>query len=382
MNKNISETGSQSTQELKKEDSMKKAKRLIGMIGVLLCGALPGFTTSAQPAVSVGVSVGLPSVEIRAASDFYEPLTPYGRWEVVGSYGRCWIPGRVEAGWRPYCNGYWQRTDAGWYWVSAEPWAWATYHYGRWNLSAQFGWYWVPQTQWAPAWVSWHSGGGYIGWAPLYPSGVRVISPQAYVFVNQGRFLDPVSPATVVVNNTLIINKTVINKAPATAAIEKASGRKVQAVQVQELRHKEEAAVVAKQKTPTSPSQTKVLATARSGTVPSEKKTVVAYVPPQVEKPAVAPREYAAPAPQNSKTQSEMRKPVPAATEAKPAPAPEIKHPTAIKEPTPQISNKQPIKQVKPAQPVSEQPAKEKPAVSEKTESNTGDKNHENKGKE
>ena len=84
----------------------------------------------------------------------------------------------------------------------------------------------------------------------MYPSDVRVISPQAYVFVNQGRFLDPVRPTTVVVNNTTIINKTLIKVAPATAAIEKASGRKVQAVQVQESRRKEEAAVVARQNTP------------------------------------------------------------------------------------------------------------------------------------
>src|SRR6185295_5911054 len=66
-------------------------------------------------------------VEIRAETDFYEPLTPYGRWEVVGPYGRCWIPARVERDWRPYCNGYWVRNDAGWYWSSTEPWAWATY---------------------------------------------------------------------------------------------------------------------------------------------------------------------------------------------------------------------------------------------------------------
>ena len=94
---------------------------------------------------------------------------------------------------------------------------------------------------------------------------------------------------------------------------------------------------------------------ARSGTVPSGEKTVVAYAPPQVEKPAVAPREYA-------------------------APAPEVKHPTTIKEPTPQISNKQPLKHVMLAQPVSEQPTKEKPAASERTESNAAEKNHENKG--
>src|ERR1043166_1756563 len=104
-------------------------------------------------------------VGIRSESDFYEPLSPYGRWEIVGSYGRCWIPGRVDSDWRPYSNGYWQRTDAGWYWASDEPWGWATYHYGRWDLSPSFGWYWVPQTQWAPAWVSWHQGGGYVGWA-------------------------------------------------------------------------------------------------------------------------------------------------------------------------------------------------------------------------
>jgi len=243
---------------------MNRTKRLGGKLGIVLCGALfgalTGYTTYGQPSVSVGVSVPLPSVEIRAESDFYEPLTPLGEWVVVGSYGRCWRPARVEAGWQPYCNGNWQRTDAGWYWVSDEPWAWATYHYGRWNFTDQYGWYWVPQTQWAPAWVSWHEGGGYIGWAPLYPSDVRVISPRAYVFVEERHFMEPVRRSTVVVNSTTIINKTVINKGPATAAIEKASGRKVQTVAVQELRHKEEAAVVAKQRTPAATSEKTVAA--------------------------------------------------------------------------------------------------------------------------
>ena len=48
------------------------------------------------PQVQVQVSPGPVALEIRSESDFYEPLTPYGRWEVVGSYGRCWIPGRVD----------------------------------------------------------------------------------------------------------------------------------------------------------------------------------------------------------------------------------------------------------------------------------------------
>jgi hypothetical protein len=346
---------------------------LAGKIGFVLCtallGALTGYTTYGQPSVSVGVSVPLPAVEIRAESDFYEPLTPLGEWVVVGSYGRCWRPARVEAGWQPYYNGNWQRTDAGWYWVSDEPWAWATYHYGRWNFTDQYGWYWVPQTQWAPAWVSWHEGGGYIGWAPLYPSDVRVISPRAYVFVEERHFMEPVSRSTVVVNSTTIINKTVINEGPATAAIEKASGRKVQTVPVQELRHKEEAAVVAKQRTPTSTSEKTVQPPVRSEAGPGEKKTVAAHESPQVEKPAAATHESAAPAPKNNEAQSEKQKPVPATPEFKPEAKPEGNHPPAIKEPTEPKADKHAEQQ-------------EKPAASEKNEPNPADQNQENKSKE
>jgi hypothetical protein len=184
----------------------------------------------------------------------------------------------VDAEWRPYSHGNWERTDAGWYWASDEPWGWATYHYGRWDLSPEFGWYWVPQTQWAPAWVSWHEGGGYVGWAALQPTArisvdgsvalsVALIAPRAFVFVEPRRFLEPVSPTTVVVNNTTIINKTVnitnikvvnntvINEGPRTQVIEQASGQKLQAVPVRELRRKQEAPVVARQQlaTPARP---------------------------------------------------------------------------------------------------------------------------------
>ena len=329
---------------------MNRTKRLGGKLGIVLCGALfgalTGYTTYGQPSVSVGVSV-----EIRAESDFYEPLAPLGEWVVVGSYGRCWRPARVEAGWQPYCNGNWQRTDAGWYWVSDEPWAWATYHYGRWNFTDQYGWYWVPQTQWAPAWVSWHEGGGYIGWAPLYPSDVRVISPRAYVFVEERHFLEPVSRSTVVVNSTTIINKTVINEGPATAAIEKASGRKVQTVPVQELRHKEEAAVVAKQRTPTSTSEKTVQPPVRSEAQPAEKKAVVAHESPQVEKPAAATHESAAPAPKNDEAQAD-------------------KH----------IEKQE--KSAQPSDKKEQQPARENPAANEQNGPNPADQNHENKVKE
>ena len=227
---------------------MNRTRCLAGKVGFALCTALLGVLTGSTT-YAVEISVG---VAIHAESDFYEPLAPHGEWVVIGSYGRCWRPARVEAGWRPYCNGRWCLTDGGWYWVSDEPWGWATYHYGRWDMNAELGWFWVPQTVWAPAWVSWHEGGGYIGWAPLSPSGrgdVAVISPRAFVFVEQRRFLEPIRPAMVVVNNTTIINKTVINKGPQAGAIEKVAGHKIQPVQVRELRQKEEAAVVVKPET-------------------------------------------------------------------------------------------------------------------------------------
>jgi hypothetical protein len=223
----------------------------------------------------------------------------------------------------------------------------------------------------------------------LYPSGVRVISPQAYVFVEERHFMEPIRSSTVVVNNTTIINKTVINAAPAPAVIEKASGQKVQALPVQELRHREEAAVVAKARAPTATSEQKVPTPVRGTAGSGEKMTVVAHALPQVEKRAIATHGSAAPAPKNSKAPSETRKPVPAAAESKPAAKSGANHPAAIKEPTRQNGDKQPVRQEKPAQPAdgkaqreSEQTAKESPVASEKHEPNAAEQSHGNKGKE
>src|SRR4051812_31430575 len=134
--------------------TMKTIKSLITRTGYLLLAvigaALAGCTTYVeQPRAEAPPPAYLPppppptvvEVDIRTESDFYEPLRPYGRWEVVGPYGRCWVPARVDPDWRPYCNGHWERTEHGWYWVSDEPWGWATYHYGRWDFSPRIGWY-------------------------------------------------------------------------------------------------------------------------------------------------------------------------------------------------------------------------------------------------
>ena len=247
-----------------------------------------------------------PVVVIQTENDFYEPLSPHGEWVVVASYGRCWRPTRVVAGWRPYCEGHWRRTDAGWYWASDEPWGWATYHYGRWDWSVGFGWFWVPHTQWAPAWVSWRQGAGYVGWAPLPPSArigargmveihERAFAPHAFVFVSEQRLLEPVRPTTVIVNNNTVINQTVnitkiqvvnqtvINEGPRPEIIERRSGRKVEAVPVRDLRRQEETQVAARQRTFPSPA---VSPPARTESAPT--KTVPARERSQVGKPPEA----------------------------------------------------------------------------------------------
>ena len=151
---------------------------------VTICAVYQSNRASAQ----VGLSF---NVNIQSPSDFYGPLAQYGAWVNVPQYGLCWRPTEVPPDWRPYTIGHWEWTDAGWYWVSDEPWGWACFHYGSWYDDPSYGWVWIPGTEWAPAWVSWHSGGGYVGWAPMYPVNVTVIAPRAYVFVEERHFMEP-----------------------------------------------------------------------------------------------------------------------------------------------------------------------------------------------
>jgi hypothetical protein len=104
---------------------------------------------------------------------FYDNVGSDGSWVEVADYGYCWQPNVAVSNskWRPYSDGYWVYTDVGWTWVSNEDFGWATYHYGRWVRLRDRGWYWVPGREWGPAWVSWRTGGDYIGWAPLPPRG-------------------------------------------------------------------------------------------------------------------------------------------------------------------------------------------------------------------
>ena len=130
---------------------------------VLLGGTVPAL--HAANTANTGVVRGL-----GAEADFGEfsaALAPYGRWLEVAGYGTCWSPD-VEPHWAPYTEGYWAYTDAGWTWVSREPFGSIVFHYGRWLMTSE-GWCWVPGQDWGPAWVSWRTGDKYVGWAPLPP---------------------------------------------------------------------------------------------------------------------------------------------------------------------------------------------------------------------
>jgi hypothetical protein len=100
---------------------------------------------------------------------FYDNLEPHGNWREVGGYGYCWQPRDVGPDWRPYSDGRWVYTDAGWTWDSNESFGWAVYHYGRWVDVNRVGWVWVPGTEWGPGWVSWRHSPQHTGWAPLPP---------------------------------------------------------------------------------------------------------------------------------------------------------------------------------------------------------------------
>jgi hypothetical protein len=135
---------------------------------------------------------------------FYQKLDQYGEWRETNDYGYVWQPREAEESrdWRPYTEGRWVYSDAGWTWVSEEPFGWATYHYGRWLRLRKVGWVWVPGDEWAPAWVSWRTNKDYVGWAPLPPearfdrrSGIQNwadsyydIGPDQYSFVPSNEF--------------------------------------------------------------------------------------------------------------------------------------------------------------------------------------------------
>ncbi|WP_229367883.1 DUF6600 domain-containing protein [Fibrisoma limi] len=230
----------------------------IGLVGVTL-GLISATTTMAQSGYDpwgynepsynqpgYGQPYGQPG-------DFYDALSPHGQWVQTPEYGTVWIP-NVEAGFQPYgTNGHWVVTEFGNTWVSDYDWGWAPFHYGRWYFDRYRGWAWVPGTEWGPAWVSWRSGGGYYGWAPLGP-GVNInvninIPPNYWVFVPQAYITSPrlynycvprprvvnIYQNTTIINNVYRVNNRAYAYGPRREEIEYVTRRSVPVYRIDNL---------------------------------------------------------------------------------------------------------------------------------------------------
>lgn len=190
-------------------------------------------TAKAQPGMSVSFQL------------FYDELAPYGEWIDDPEYGYIWLPD-ADRGFQPYAtNGNWVMTNYGNTWVSDYPWGWAPFHYGRWTYTDYYGWAWIPGYEWGPAWVSWRSGGGYYGWAPLGPRmsiNVHVGIPHHHwVFVPQRYICSPrlysyyaphrnrvnIYNRTTIINNTYVYNNRTYVSGPRRSDIERATGSRV-----------------------------------------------------------------------------------------------------------------------------------------------------------
>jgi hypothetical protein len=167
----------------------------------------------------------------------------------------------VDLDWRPYSDGRWLYTDAGWTWDSDEPYSWAVYHYGRWARVDRIGWIWVPGTEWGPAWVSWRRSPRYVGWAPLPPDAefsrsvgfnARVdadydIGPTNYSFVQVRNFgaprlrtviVEPRENITIISQTTNItrityVNNVVYNEGPNYDVISRESAQPIRRLKLE-----------------------------------------------------------------------------------------------------------------------------------------------------
>ncbi len=190
-------------------------KKTVTAFGIIVLFLSLGFTkVQAHPGDRISLQT------------FYDELSYYGDWINNPDYGYVWRP-NVGSDFRPYyTNGHWVMTEYGNTWVSDYDWGWAPFHYGRWFYDDYDGWVWAPDTAWGPAWVTWRTGGGYYGWAPLAPRisininiGRHYIPDNYWVFIPQrciyypsyGRYWEP-RRNVYIVHNTTIINNIYTNR--------------------------------------------------------------------------------------------------------------------------------------------------------------------------
>ncbi|RZK56362.1 MAG: hypothetical protein EOO91_12250 [Pedobacter sp.] len=207
----------------------------------LLVGLMLLFAGTTQSAKAQQEDVSLQS--------FYDELSPYGTWIQDPQYGYVWRPDVDQEDFRPYySNGRWAMTEYGNTWVSNYDWGWAPFHYGRWIYNRYNQWVWLPDTVWGPAWVSWRSGGGNYGWAPLGPSisiGINIgrggyrVPDMCWNFIPYGSIYSNSYPRynygrnrvyiqnTVIINNTYVRNNRTYYTGPRAEEVRRATNQNV-----------------------------------------------------------------------------------------------------------------------------------------------------------
>jgi len=182
---------------------------------------------------------------------FYDALADYGEWVLIEPYGWLFRPSISYPTWRPYEEGFWVPTDAwGWVWNSAEPFGWATDHYGRWFRDDYQGWVWQPGLEWGPAWVDWSIAGDYVGWRPLGTGAPGTLArddatswapvqrlglTDLKLHVKHSSELGAVVNEAKPVNNTALRGGAVVNLGPPIAGIERAAGRTLPRARVEDM---------------------------------------------------------------------------------------------------------------------------------------------------
>jgi hypothetical protein len=228
------------------QNTMKTKNKMLALLFIVIIAiiATSGKVSAQQNNISFQV--------------FYDQLSPYGQWVDNPEFGNVWIP---DAGpdFVPYSTrGYWIMTDYGWTWLSDYSWGWAPFHYGRWSYDNSFGWFWVPDYEWGPAWVNWRGSEGYYGWAPMQP-GVSIsmsfgmdynshydhwnfVSYRNFGRSDMNRYYVNRDDHERIIRNSTVINNTYIDNSrhstyvtgPSRDDVQRASGRKVRPVSIQE----------------------------------------------------------------------------------------------------------------------------------------------------
>jgi hypothetical protein len=108
----------------------------------------------------------------------YADLYSYGSWYAIPSYGWCWRPFGVAAGWSPFEFGGWIFDPIfGWVFVGGQPWGWLPFHYGGWVFDPGFGWVWTPGGTVGAWWRRRHPG----PWRPVTAVFVHTANMRALV---------------------------------------------------------------------------------------------------------------------------------------------------------------------------------------------------------